>query len=95
MSTCCWCTPGGVSTVDFLQRYASKSHSSEFQTADEDLCYCLECVAEYHKARDDLPFLHEVIYIRWTVLFRAFDNKEEEKPKLFWKHSGDRIDGWN
>ncbi|XP_045626897.1 probable helicase senataxin isoform X1 [Ursus americanus] len=62
MSTCCWCTPGGVSTVDFLQRYASKSHSSEFQTADEDLCYCLECVAEYHKARDDLPFLHEVLW---------------------------------
>uniref|UniRef100_A0A7N5K5E1 Senataxin n=1 Tax=Ailuropoda melanoleuca TaxID=9646 RepID=A0A7N5K5E1_AILME len=62
MSTCSWCTPGGVSTVDFLKRYASKSHSSEFQTADEDLCYCLECVAEYHKARDDLPFLHEVLW---------------------------------
>ncbi|XP_025743905.1 probable helicase senataxin isoform X3 [Callorhinus ursinus] len=62
MSTCCWCTPGGISTVDFLQRYASETHSSEFQTADEDLCYCLECVAEYHKARDDLPFLHEVLW---------------------------------
>ncbi|XP_035935638.2 putative helicase senataxin isoform X2 [Halichoerus grypus] len=62
MSTCCWCTPGGISTADFLQRYASETHSSEFQTADEDLCYCLECVAEYHKARDDLPFLHEVLW---------------------------------
>ncbi|XP_045739366.1 probable helicase senataxin isoform X2 [Mirounga angustirostris] len=62
MSTCCWCTPGGISTVDFLQRYASETHSSEFQTANEDLCYCLECVAEYHKARDDLPFLHEVLW---------------------------------
>ncbi|XP_051691284.2 probable helicase senataxin isoform X1 [Oryctolagus cuniculus] len=62
MSTCCWCTPGGVSTVDFLKRYASKTLSSDFQTADEDLCYCLECVAEYHRARDELPFLHEVLW---------------------------------
>ncbi|XP_057577048.1 probable helicase senataxin [Hippopotamus amphibius kiboko] len=62
MSTCCWCTPGGTSTIDFLKRYASKTHSSEFQTANEDLCYCLECVAEYHKARDELPFLHEVLW---------------------------------
>ncbi|XP_071072979.1 probable helicase senataxin isoform X2 [Dasypus novemcinctus] len=62
MSTCCWCTPGGASTIDFLKGYAAKNHSSEFQTADEDLCYCLECVAEYHKARDELPFLHEVLW---------------------------------
>uniref|UniRef100_A0A8D2DD24 Probable helicase senataxin n=1 Tax=Sciurus vulgaris TaxID=55149 RepID=A0A8D2DD24_SCIVU len=62
MSTCCWCTPGGVSTIDFLKCYASRTLSSEFQTADEDLCYCLECVAEYHKARDELPFLHEVLW---------------------------------
>ncbi|XP_045325495.1 probable helicase senataxin isoform X2 [Leopardus geoffroyi] len=62
MSTCCWCTPGGISTADFLKRYASRTHAGEFQTANEDLCYCLECVAEYHKARDDLPFLHEVLW---------------------------------
>ncbi|XP_006894476.1 PREDICTED: probable helicase senataxin [Elephantulus edwardii] len=62
MSTCCWCTPGGVSTVDFLKRYASRIHTTDFQTADEDLCYCLECVTEYHKARDELPFLHEVLW---------------------------------
>ncbi|XP_075416699.1 putative helicase senataxin isoform X1 [Tenrec ecaudatus] len=62
MSTCCWCTPGGGSTVDFLKRYAARTPTSEFRTADEDLCYCLECVAEYHKARDELPFLHEVLW---------------------------------
>ncbi|XP_034785253.1 probable helicase senataxin isoform X6 [Pan paniscus] len=62
MSTCCWCTPGGASTIDFLKRYASNTLSGEFQTANEDLCYCLECVAEYHKARDELPFLHEVLW---------------------------------
>ncbi|XP_012495286.1 PREDICTED: probable helicase senataxin [Propithecus coquereli] len=62
MTTCCWCTPGGVSTIDFLKCYVSKTQSSEFQTADEDLCYCLECVTEYHKARDEVPFLHEVLW---------------------------------
>ncbi|XP_054582888.1 probable helicase senataxin isoform X2 [Eptesicus fuscus] len=62
MSTCCWCTPGGVSAIEFLQRYASRTQSSEFQTADDDLCYCLECVTEYHRARDELPFLHEVLW---------------------------------
>lgn len=62
MSTCCWCTPGGSSTIDVLKRYASSTGSSEFQTADEDLCYCLECVAEYHRARDEVPFLHEVLW---------------------------------
>lgn len=64
MSTCCWCTPGGTSTVDVLKCYASSTGSSEFQTADEDLCYCLECVAEYHRARDEVPFLHEVIAVK-------------------------------
>ncbi|XP_076784478.1 putative helicase senataxin isoform X3 [Arvicanthis niloticus] len=62
MSTCCWCTPGGSSTIDVLKCYASNTGSSEFQTADEDLCYCLECVAEYHRARDEVPFLHEVLW---------------------------------
>ncbi|XP_008561841.1 PREDICTED: probable helicase senataxin isoform X1 [Galeopterus variegatus] len=62
MSTCCWCTPGGISTIDFLKRYASNTLSSEFQTVNEDLCYCLECVAEYHRARDELPFLHEALW---------------------------------
>uniref|UniRef100_A0A6I8P6J3 Senataxin n=1 Tax=Ornithorhynchus anatinus TaxID=9258 RepID=A0A6I8P6J3_ORNAN len=63
MSTCCWCTPGGSSTTDVLKEYASKNASSDFLTAaNDDLCYCLECVAEYHKARDQLPFLHEVLW---------------------------------
>lgn len=62
MSTCCWCTPGGSSTIDVLKCYASSPGSGEFQTADEDLCYCLECVAEYHRARDEVPVLHEVLW---------------------------------
>ncbi|XP_028353517.1 probable helicase senataxin isoform X1 [Physeter macrocephalus] len=78
MSTCCWCTPGGISTIDFLQRYASETHSSEFQTADEDLCYCLECVAEYHKARDALPFLHKVL---WELETSRLTNHFEKAMK--------------
>uniref|UniRef100_A0A8C6W974 Uncharacterized protein n=2 Tax=Nannospalax galili TaxID=1026970 RepID=A0A8C6W974_NANGA len=62
MSTCCWCTPGGGSTIDVLKCYASNTRPSELQTADEDLCYCLECVAEYHKARDEVPSLHEILW---------------------------------
>ncbi|XP_073078469.1 probable helicase senataxin isoform X1 [Manis javanica] len=78
MSTCCWCTPGGVTTIDFLKRYASKTRSREFQTADEDLCYCLECVAEYHKARDELPSLHEVL---WELEILRLINHFEKSMK--------------
>ncbi|XP_010625700.1 probable helicase senataxin isoform X2 [Fukomys damarensis] len=80
MSTCCWCTPGGISTTDFLKCYASKTQAREFQTADEDLCYCLECVAEYHKARDELPFLHEVLWELETLrLINHFENSMKEE----------------
>ncbi|XP_051022094.1 probable helicase senataxin [Acomys russatus] len=67
MSTCCWCTPGGTSTIEVLKCYAASTGSGDFQTADEDLCYCLECVAEYHRARDEVPFLHEVLWELETV----------------------------
>ncbi|XP_026312911.1 probable helicase senataxin isoform X2 [Piliocolobus tephrosceles] len=74
MNTCYWCTPRGGSTVDFLKRYASNTPSSEFQTANEDLCYCLYCVVEYHKARDELPFLHEVLWELETLrLIKHFE----------------------
>ncbi|XP_023601450.1 probable helicase senataxin isoform X3 [Myotis lucifugus] len=81
MSTCCWCTPGGVSAIEFLQHYASRTQSSEFQTANEDLCYCLECVTEYHKARDKLPLLHEVLWELETL--RLINHFEKSmKPEM-------------
>ncbi|KAM5186878.1 putative helicase senataxin isoform 1-T4 [Callospermophilus lateralis] len=86
MSTCCWCTPGGISTIDFLKCYASKTLTSEFQTADEDLCYCLECVAEYHKARDELPFLHKVL---WELETLRLINHFEKSMKA---EIGDYVD---
>ncbi|XP_003470873.1 probable helicase senataxin isoform X2 [Cavia porcellus] len=89
MSTCCWCTPGGISTTDVLKRYASKTRAREFQTADEDLCYCLECVAEYHKARDEVPFLHEVLWeLETSRLISHFEKSirgeiEEDNDELY------------
>ncbi|XP_043914346.1 probable helicase senataxin isoform X2 [Protopterus annectens] len=62
MSTCRWCTPGGASTLLFLQSYSSKALSQEeHDAANEDLCYCLECVIEYHKARDALPLVPKAL----------------------------------
>uniref|UniRef100_A0A670YHI7 Senataxin n=1 Tax=Pseudonaja textilis TaxID=8673 RepID=A0A670YHI7_PSETE len=63
MSTCCWCTPGGPATTKLLANYASAALSSEdFAAANDDLCYCLECVEEYHRARDGIPSLHQILW---------------------------------
>ncbi|NXX74341.1 SETX helicase, partial [Urocolius indicus] len=63
MSTCRWCTPSGSDTTDFLKSYASRRLSpDDFEGSNDDLCYCLECVVEYHKAREKLPGLHEVLW---------------------------------
>ncbi|XP_027725091.1 probable helicase senataxin isoform X2 [Vombatus ursinus] len=88
MSTCRWCTPGGESTVDFLKSYAFGTLPCEVLTANEDLCYCLECVAEYHKARDKLPSLHEILWkFETTRLINHFEKSMkgeiEEDDELF------------
>ncbi|KAM6047727.1 putative helicase senataxin [Chlamydotis macqueenii] len=63
MSTCRWCTLTGSDTAEFLKSYASKRLSPEdLEGSNDDLCYCLECVVEYHKAREKLPRLHEVLW---------------------------------
>ncbi|KFV76199.1 putative helicase senataxin, partial [Struthio camelus australis] len=63
MSTCRWCTPSGSDTTEFLKNYASKGLSQEdLEGSNDDLCYCLECVVEYHRAREKLPSLHEVLW---------------------------------
>ncbi|NXN63866.1 SETX helicase, partial [Himantopus himantopus] len=63
MSTCRWCTPSGSDTTEFLKSYASKQLSREdLEGSSDDLCYCLECVVEYHKARENMPSLHKVLW---------------------------------
>ncbi|XP_013926359.1 PREDICTED: probable helicase senataxin, partial [Thamnophis sirtalis] len=80
MSTCCWCTPGGPATVKLLANYASAGLSpKDFSAANDDLCYCLECVEEYHKARDELPSLHQILW-DWEVsrLVNHFEKSMQE-----------------
>ncbi|NXC70943.1 SETX helicase, partial [Anhinga anhinga] len=63
MSTCRWCTPSGSDTTEFLKSYASKRLSKEdLEGSNDDLCYCLECVVEYHKAREKSPGLHKDLW---------------------------------
>ncbi|NXP21285.1 SETX helicase, partial [Scytalopus superciliaris] len=63
MSTCRWCTPSGPDITEFLKHYAAEQLSQEeFEGSNDDLCYCLECVVEYHKAREECPRLHKDLW---------------------------------
>ncbi|NXG25220.1 SETX helicase, partial [Grallaria varia] len=63
MSTCRWCTPSGPDITEFLKHYATEQLSQEeFEGSNDDLCYCLECVVEYHKAREECPRLHKDLW---------------------------------
>ncbi|XP_068012059.1 probable helicase senataxin isoform X2 [Melanerpes formicivorus] len=63
MSTCRWCTLSGSDTTEFLKDYASNQLPLEdLEGSNDDLCYCLECVVEYHKARERMPRLHQVLW---------------------------------
>ncbi|NWW25792.1 SETX helicase, partial [Falcunculus frontatus] len=63
MSTCRWCTQSGADTTEFLKHYAAQRLSQEdFEGSNDDLCYCLECVVEYHKAREECPKLHKDLW---------------------------------
>uniref|UniRef100_A0A7M4EFZ1 Senataxin n=1 Tax=Crocodylus porosus TaxID=8502 RepID=A0A7M4EFZ1_CROPO len=89
MSICRWCTPGASCTADFLSNYASKRLPPEdLAAASDDLCYCLECVVEYHKARDEVPSLHETLWELETSRLIAHMEKSmkeeiEEDDELF------------
>uniref|UniRef100_A0A8D0LAZ5 Senataxin n=1 Tax=Sphenodon punctatus TaxID=8508 RepID=A0A8D0LAZ5_SPHPU len=63
MSPCLWCTLGGPTATKSLEIYASKRMPpEELSAASDDLCYCLDCVVEYHNLRDEVPSLHEVFW---------------------------------
>ncbi|KAM4663196.1 putative helicase senataxin [Discoglossus pictus] len=62
MSTCRWCTPGGSVTTDLLKAYAARElRGDDLQGANDDLSYCMECVVEYHRVREEVPNLHKVL----------------------------------
>ncbi|XP_063000882.1 probable helicase senataxin [Elgaria multicarinata webbii] len=83
MSTCYWCTPGGPVAIQLIRSFASSTlPPKEFEAASDDLCYCQECVEEYHKARDEVPSLHEVLWeletARLITQFEKFMKEDDD-----------------
>ncbi|NXD00925.1 SETX helicase, partial [Certhia familiaris] len=88
MSTCRWCTQSGADTTEFLKHYATQRLSQEdFEGSNDDLCYCLECVVEYHKAREECPRLHEDLWdletSRLVAHMEKSMNEETGEDELF------------
>ncbi|XP_048414445.2 probable helicase senataxin isoform X2 [Stegostoma tigrinum] len=89
MSTCRWCTPQGKTKLQFLHLYSSEElPPQEFQAANEDLCFCLECVVDYHQAREQLPSVHKNLWkLETKRLIEQFENalkeEQEEDDELF------------
>nr|XP_054502398.1 probable helicase senataxin [Agelaius phoeniceus] len=88
MSTCRWCTQSGADTTEFLKHYAAQRLSQEdFEGSNDDLCYCLECVVEYHKAREECPRLHEDLWdletSRLVAHIEKSMNEETGEDELF------------
>lgn len=61
-----WCTTsldveGDEAIRTLLRRYGSgKPSKREMDSLNEDLSCCMECVVEYHRARDSVLELHKV-----------------------------------
>ncbi|NWT57906.1 SETX helicase, partial [Erythrocercus mccallii] len=102
MSTCRWCTPSGADTTEFLKHYAAQRLSQEdFEGSNDDLCYCLECVVEYHKAREECPRLHEDLWELETSRLVAHMEKsmneetgEDDELFLVDEHGETRLSGY-
>ncbi|NXV10131.1 SETX helicase, partial [Cettia cetti] len=102
MSTCRWCTPSGADTTEFLKHYAAQRLSQEdFEGSNDDLCYCLECVVEYHKAREECPRLHEDLWELETSRLVAHMEKsmneetgEDDELFLVDEHGETRLSGF-
>ncbi|NXK60764.1 SETX helicase, partial [Sylvietta virens] len=102
MSTCRWCTQSGADTTEFLKHYAAQRLSQEdFEGSNDDLCYCLECVVEYHKAREECPRLHEDLWELETSRLAAHMEKsmneetgEDDELFLVDEHGETRLSGY-
>ncbi|XP_036384373.1 probable helicase senataxin isoform X2 [Megalops cyprinoides] len=81
MSTCRWCTPVTPGAADLLQKYGCGSLTLEDEEAvSKDLCFCLECVVEYHRVRDELPSLHKRLWeLETSRLLARFSQASEEE----------------
>ncbi|XP_067231335.1 probable helicase senataxin isoform X1 [Chanodichthys erythropterus] len=93
MDKCLWCTKalkaeGDVAIVAILHRYSSGQLSAEMMaTLNEDLNCCMECVMEYHRARDKVPELHKRLWekekARLLHILGYYLDKELEEDDLF------------
>ncbi|XP_068104970.1 probable helicase senataxin isoform X2 [Hyperolius riggenbachi] len=89
MSTCRWCTPSGSEVAELLKSYAATELPSEdLIGANDDLSYCMECVVEYHKAREEAPQLHKALWKMETSrlisqLEESMRKEIEEDDELF------------
>ncbi|XP_059398476.1 probable helicase senataxin [Carassius carassius] len=93
MEKCLWCTTfleveGDVAIVTMLRRYSSGQLSErEMDSLNEDLSCCLECVVEYHRARDKVPDLHKRLWemekARLMHLLGTVLDKELEEDDIF------------
>ncbi|KAL4617413.1 putative helicase senataxin [Arapaima gigas] len=81
MSTCRWCTPVALGATELLQKYCSgELLANEQEALNEDLCFCLDCVVEYHRARDELPSLHKRLWeLEISRLLARFSEVSEEE----------------
>uniref|UniRef100_A0A8C2CAZ5 Senataxin n=1 Tax=Cyprinus carpio TaxID=7962 RepID=A0A8C2CAZ5_CYPCA len=93
MEKCLWCTTsleaeGDAAIVAMLRRYSSGQLSErEMESLNEDLGCCLECVVEYHRARDKVPHLHKHLWemekARLVRLLGTILDKELEEDDIF------------
>lgn len=66
IENCMWCTTsldveGGEAIRTLLRRYGlEKLSKHEMDSLNEDLSCCMDCVVEYHRARDRVTELHKV-----------------------------------
>ncbi|TRY95053.1 hypothetical protein DNTS_004687 [Danionella cerebrum] len=93
MEKCFWCTTsldldGEASLTKMLHQYCSGQLSqTKRATLNEDLSFCLECVVEYHRAREKVPELHECLWeIEIARLLRVLESileHELEEDDIF------------
>ncbi|XP_051536202.1 probable helicase senataxin isoform X2 [Myxocyprinus asiaticus] len=93
MEKCLWCTTsleteGDAAIVNLLHRYSSGQLSErEMDALNEDLSCCLECVVEYHRARDKVPELHKRLWemekARLLRVLGSMLDQELEEDDLF------------
>ncbi|KAA0719715.1 putative helicase senataxin [Triplophysa tibetana] len=68
IENCMWCTTsldveGGEAIRTLLRRYGlEKLSKHEMDSLNEDLSCCMDCVVEYHRARDRVTELHKVLW---------------------------------